>query len=178
MHFLGAPNVINCLYPHISKNRRFRIFLEHDNDLTVGHVLRCAWQDATVLLNWTAVASAGSQMLASASALAAIEYKIAGNTFINVASKCEVFAAKTETYLKIALFWLPAHYTMATSTQLLLLQNIVLLNGNEALQYLLLLRQHSLKNMLDSFEPNTGYPSKCVRMNDWPTLSSLGCQLG
>lgn len=55
VHYLGAPNVINCLHPHISSNRRYRIFLEHDNRLTCWHVMGCLWRDAVVLMNWMSV---------------------------------------------------------------------------------------------------------------------------
>mmetsp|Transcript_10552 Transcript_10552/g.23373 ORF Transcript_10552/g.23373 Transcript_10552/m.23373 type:complete len:600 (-) Transcript_10552:43-1842(-) len=209
VHYLGAPNVINCLHSHISTNRRYRIFLGHDNKLTSWHLVECLWRNAVVLMNWICLARIGinvaggflfqaaevADVAAAAAAQSAPAFSMEPHALwkyiahewhrIFSTSSCPGSGAN----LRAAANVLTTYDQKLGQSQILLsgwFKNIMpigdkltwsvvrgnaLLQGDRAVEYLL--RQHSLRNHIDSFDIRSGYPLKWSQMDSWPTLSEI-----
>lgn len=153
VHYMGAPNVINCLHPHISPRRRYRIFLSHDSKLTVRHVIGIVLKDVAVISTWLFLLRSLTSVVCRIGALTSNAAMVQRNI-----RRAEGFV----------IGWLPTTKAgnEATRRALQVLEANAIAHGKPAIEYLL--RQHSLVHHEMSFDVKSGYPRKMVRMEKWP----------
>ena len=210
VHYLGAPNVINCLHPHISERRRYRVFLEHDNHLSIWYIVGCVWHDATVVFNWMSSARVGcklganlicnfreaAEMAEAASGQSPVVTAQTGWAFIHqkwVEVTCQFSSRYSNNGVTDTLQLLEKTMSMQSdrigyaqtyinqffggsmpmgdALTWSVIRGNAAVEGAAALDYVL--RQHCLKNHINSFDVRSGYPLRWVQMESWPSMSSM-----
>ena len=180
IEYLTGPNAVNTLSPHAGKC--FRLYVPHTNGVSMKHAALCVWGTTSRALTYFSAYGIGKEIFKIGSYQAARQ--TAQGVTPRVMTQGTIITNTGNTAVKLTAplvekvtFW--GRFNVATVKPLLYhaVFNIAttinlteLVSRQPVASFSWLLEQHSISNILKTFDIETGSPKRVSRINSWPKL--------